>query len=125
MLGAKTSQPGSGSSLNEDSALDGRADAVAAAVRRVVGNPGPEVVNVGGRTGGKVKANVGSAAVGLVAAAEGGVTGTTDGVERVEDCDVTGVVAGHVDSEENGARKSLVDGESNVLDVSHALLAGS
>ena len=124
VLGAETSQPGARGSLDEHSALDGGAGALAALVGRVVSNPGPEVVDVGRRTGGKVEAEVGSPAVGLAAAADGGVTGTANGVERVEDCDITRVVASHVDSEEDGTGESLVDGEADVLDVSHALLAG-
>lgn len=124
VLGAKTSQPGTGSSLNEDTTLDGASGALVALVRGVVSDPRPEVVNVGGRTSSKVETQVGSLAVVLVLAVDGGVTGATNGVERVENSDITGVVTSHVDSEQNGTGERLVDGETDVLDVSNALLAG-
>lgn len=123
VLGSKTSQPGTSSSLNEDTTLDGASGALVALVRGVVSNPRPEVVDVGGRTSSKVETKVSSLAVVLVAAVDGRVTGATNGVERVENSDITGVVTGHVDSEQNGTGEGLVDGESDVLDVSNTLLA--
>lgn len=125
VLGSKTRQPGTGSSLNEDTTFDSASGSLVALVRGVVSDPGPEVVNVGGRTSSKVETQVSSLAVVLVAAVDGRVTGATNGIERVENSDITGVVAGHVDSEQNGTGERLVDGESDVLDVCDTLLAGS